>query len=419
MDWTSPSDLAAQIERLWQRGRLLSARLDGANLYPLPLRLKRPGSQDVGGRFDEVRTWIAALDAGSRDRRGFGYDIIWDEINYRQLGRNRLPAGIVVPTDRDALALISRQALATTFDALARETLTRFPALKDWILRKPLAVIDNAAEWRRILAVLAWFEAHPRSGLYLRQLDIPGVDTKFVETRRGLLTELLAYVLAPPETSDQPSLFEERFGLRARPALIRFRILDPALFINGLSDITVPVEQLATLDLPARRVFITENEVNGLAFPQTTGSIVLFKLGYALDLLSSVAWLGDREIFYWGDIDTHGFAMLARLRARFPHATSLLMDRETLIAHRDLWSREASAHAGPLAHLNEQEQALYDELKEDRLGEGVRLEQERISFSWFQHALSSFDARRNAASAIDSPASQPRDQNPRKEQSCR
>jgi hypothetical protein len=389
MGWTSPDDLAAQVERLWLRGHLLSARLDGAELYPLALRLKRPGAHELGSRFDEVRAWIAALLAGSRERRGFGYDIDWGEINNRQLGRNRLPAGIVVRTEADALALIARQEPAATFDGLARETLARFPTLRDWLIRKPLTVIDNADEWRRILAVLDWFEAHPRSDLYLRQLDIPGIDTKFIELRRGLLTELLEQILPRPDTSEWASQsFEQRFGLRSRPALIRFRILDPALFLNGLSDITLPVEQLAGLDLAARRVFITENEINGLAFPETAGSIVLFKLGYALDLLSSVTWLNDREILYWGDIDTHGFAMLSRLRARFPHAKSLLMDRETLIAHRALRSRETTAHAGPPAHLNETERALYDELKEDRLGKGVRLEQERISFSWFQRALS-------------------------------
>lgn len=53
-----------------------------------------------------------------------------------------------------------------------------------------------------MLAVLDWFTAHPRPGIYLRQLDIAGVDTKFIETHRGLLTELLDIVL-PEETVDR------------------------------------------------------------------------------------------------------------------------------------------------------------------------------------------------------------------------
>ena len=387
-DWTSPDDLAGQVERLWQRGRLLSARLEGVSLFPLTLRLKRPSTQDLASRFDDVRGWISVLDAASRQRRGFGYDIVSEEIKHRQLGRNQIPTGIVVATEHDALALIGRQAEADTFEALARETVAQFPALRPWITRKPLTVVDNAAEWTRILAVLDWFQAHPRSGLYLRQLDIAGVDTKFIEPRRGLLAELLDQVLAPPRACDQiaPS-FEQRFGLRARPGLVRLRILDSSLAIGGLTDISAPVEQLALLDLPATRVFITENEINGLAFPDMAGSIVLFKLGYALELLSQLRWLGDRQIHYWGDLDTHGFAMLDRLRASFPKAKSLLMDRATLLAHSSLWGREEVPYTGPLARLNEPEQALYDDLRQNRLGDGVRLEQERIPFSRLQRAL--------------------------------
>ncbi len=388
-DWTSPDDLAAQVERLWQRGRLLSKRFAGESLFPLTLRLKRPSAQDLTNRFDDVRCWIRELDAASRQRRGFGYDIVSEEINHRQLGRNQIPTGIVVATEHDALALIGRQAEAEIFDTLARETVARFPALRTWIARKPLAIVAHAAEWSRALAVLDWFVAHPCSGFYLRQLDIAGVDTKFIETRRGLLAELLDQLL-PPTSSDQvaPS-FEHRFGLRGRPALVRLRVLDSSLKIGGLSDVTCPVEQLALLDLPVARIFITENEINGLAFPDMAGSIVLFKLGYALDLLSQISWFGDRHIHYWGDIDTHGFAMLDRLRAIFPKAKSLLMDHETLLAHKTLWVREDVPYTGSLARLNEQEQALYDDLRQNTLGNGVRLEQERIPFSRLQRALGS------------------------------
>jgi hypothetical protein len=123
-----------------------------------------------------------------------------------------------------------------------------------------LQVIENAQDWLRFLDVLTWFVANPRSGLYLRQLDIAGIDTKFVETRRGLISELLDIVLTPPlpdqswRTMVGPGgglSFEVRFGLRPRPALVRFRLLDPQFAINGLTDLTVPAEQFATLSCRA------------------------------------------------------------------------------------------------------------------------------------------------------------------------
>jgi hypothetical protein len=115
--------------------------------------------------------------------------------------------------------------------------------------------------------------------------------------------------------------------------------------------------------------------------------MVIFGLGYGLELLSSAVWMQDREIYYWGDIDTHGFAMLDRLRAIFPTARSLLMDRETLLAHRPLWVREDAPFRGPLMRLMSDERELFEALVHNRLGEGIRLEQERVAFGRVQQAM--------------------------------
>jgi hypothetical protein len=181
--------------------------------------------------------------------------------------------------------------------------------------------------------------------------------------------------------------FERRYGLRSKPALIRFRILDRRLRVQGLSDIATPVAQFATLDLPVHRVFITENEINGLAFPDADDSIVIFGLGYGLDRLASIPWLQDKAVFYWGDLDTHGFAILDRLRALAPGTQSFLMDRDTLLGHRELWGQEPSRHDKPLARLTPDESALYRDLCLDRFGDRVRLEQERIGFSNVEGAI--------------------------------
>jgi hypothetical protein len=117
--------------------------------------------------------------------------------------------------------------------------------------------------------------------------------------------------------------------------------------------------------------------------PSVYGSI-----GYALDRLAGASWMKDRTIHYWGDINTHGFAMLDRLRAYFPHVRSLLMDRQTLLAHRILWVHEQKPHGGSLVRLDSDEQALFEDLASNRLGAGIRLEQERIPFGWVQRALS-------------------------------
>jgi len=301
-----------------------------------------------------------------------------------------VPARIVVPAERQALELIGKTEEAARFRALAALTVEKLPPLGEWLARRPLVALEHSADWDRVLAVLVWFRDHPRCGLYLRQLDIAGVDTKFIEGRKALLGELLDMVLpaaAVEADCTGPRHFEPRYGLVCKPAQVRFRVLDPRLAIHGLTDLAVPAREFAALDPPVERVFFTENEINGLAFPAVQASLVIFGLGYGLERLSEVRWLDQRALHYWGDIDTHGFHMLDRLRARFPHAASLLMDRETLLAHAPLWVRESSSYEGELARLTGAESALYDDLRRHRLGERVRLEQERIPYGWVRRAL--------------------------------
>jgi hypothetical protein len=390
--WSTPDDIVASVKKLWESGALLAARLDGRSLFPHELRLRQPTAADMGEQFDAVRNWIAALSEASRDRKGHGYELVWRDINHRQLGRNRLPAAAVIPTEADALRMLGRGSDARRFDQLAGATLAAFPVLRPWIHNHALVLIEQGDAWAQVLAVLEWFVCHPRPGIYLRQLDIAGVDSKFIEARKGLFAELLDHVM-PAETilasHVGPRQFEARYGLLNKPAMIRFRLLDAAHFIDGLSDLTVPVAQFASLQSRVERVFVTENEINALAFPDVRSGMVVFGGGYGIDRLAQVDWLRGRELLYWGDIDTHGFAILDRLRAKLPHARSILMNTDTLHAHRHLWGAEEAdkRYTGQLARLTPAEQQLFIALRDDQFGARLRLEQERIGYTWTVDAI--------------------------------
>ncbi|OEC36088.1 hypothetical protein SAMN05216600_101180 [Pseudomonas cuatrocienegasensis] len=387
--WTTPTDLRTQVQRLWDQGVLLRAQLHGEPLFPLALRLKRPDTKALAERFDEVRQWIRQLQAGAGH-----YQLDWQTINHRQLGRNQVPAGAHLDSLDAALAMLGKRREAERFAQLCRQTLAGFPELHDWLTRHPLRALEQAEHWSKVMAVLDWFRAHPHSGLYLRQLDIAGVDSKFIEQRRGLLGELLDRVLQA-EALDAEARgvrgFSRRYGLRDKPLLVRLRILDPRLYINGLSDLSAPVEQIAQLELDLERVFVTENETNALAFPAHERALVILGQGYALERLGEIPWLHRQPLHYWGDIDTHGFAILDRLRAHLPQAKSLLMDRDTLLEHQVLWGQEPADKrcSANLGRLTNAEQMLYRELRDDHLGERLRLEQEHVRFGWLQQALDS------------------------------
>lgn len=386
MSWTTANDLRAQLRRLWERGDLLRALRNG-DCVPLRLSLNGPSSTELAECFDAVRNWIADLVAISQIR------IEWRELNHRVVGPQRIPQSVWVDKLDDAFSLIGRRSDAEQFSKLLADSRMRQPALLTWIEKRPLRALELAANWTNLLAVTEWFLGHPRPGIYLRQVDIPEVHSKFIEAHRGVLTEWLDLVL-PPEgvLSDRTGLsqFAARYGFLDKPVRVRFRVLDSSVAVlPGIAqpDITLDANSFASLDIAVHRVFITENETNFLAFPTVPHAIVVFGAGYGWDALAKAEWLRRCHLYYWGDIDTHGFAILDQLRSRFEHVESLLMDRPTLMAHEILWGEECDQVLRDLPRLTEMEHALFDDLRDNRIRRSLRLEQEMIAFGKVKAAL--------------------------------
>ena len=390
--WTTPADLRRQVQRLWDRGVVLASVATGDTPFPKRLTLRRPGSTELRDHFDEVRAWTAALRSMPHVR------VTMREVRHRVSGTNSLPHEAWVDSLEDAVALLRKQSELAEFRRLVDRTRARRPALLAWVAKRPLRALQLAGDWPRLLDVVGWLEDHPRPGIYLRQMDVSGVHSKFVEGHRGVLGELLDLAL-PPESIDASAPagapgFARRYGFRERPERIRFRMLDPALSPLPASpedadgqDITLDVASFAAFRTGVSRVFITENEINFLAFRHTKEAMVIFGAGYGFEGLGGARWLAERRLLYWGDIDTHGFAILDALRARFGHVESFLMDRSTLFAFESLWGAEDSPVSRDLPRLTAPERALYDALRDNRFGRCVRLEQERIGFGWVENAL--------------------------------
>ena len=392
-DWTTPADLRRQVQRLWDRGVILAGLVTGESPFPRRLVLRRPTSKALRDRFDEARAWTEALRSMPHVR------LTMREVRHRVSGTNSLPHEAWVDTLEDATTLIRKQLELAEFRRLVDRTRARRPALLAWVAKRPLRALRRAGDWPRLLDVVGWLEDHPRPGVYLRQMDVPGVHSKFVEAHRGVLGELLDLALSP-ESIDAGAPagatgFARRYGFRERPERIRFRVLDPALALlpavpegDALGqDITLDTASFAALETGVSRAFITENEINFLAFPRVKEAMVIFGAGYGFESLGQARWLGKLRLHYWGDIDTHGFAILDALRVRFDHAESFLMDRSTFMAFESLWGTEDSPLDRDLPRLNAKERALYDDLRDNRFGRHVRLEQERIGFGRVEDAL--------------------------------
>jgi hypothetical protein len=377
--WSTPSDLLARLRRRWDCGELLAAYIRH-QWEPIAVPLRAPTAAELADQFGAAQDW---LDEWKRVDPAL-VRLQWRRLGGRIVGSNEVPYRAVVERPEQAWALLRVRRHVEAYTRLLDATRDNGPALVDWMTAEPMKVLAYEQQWPRLVAAVRWIDEHTTMDRYLRQIDVPGVDTKFIEEHRGVLGQLLDRTLAPEriDPAYPPSRFAERYRFRTKPTYVRLRTLaPPAPAAWGLfSEISVRVDELATTPPDVARVLIVENETTYLALPPAPDAVAVFGGGYAASSLAPLTWLHDRKLMYWGDIDTHGFAILDRLRQVFPHTTSTLMDEDTLLRHRAHWGREATPVTAPLTHLTAEEAQLYRDLIADRYAPALRLEQERIRF---------------------------------------
>ncbi|WP_454129361.1 Wadjet anti-phage system protein JetD domain-containing protein [Microbacterium aurum] len=369
--WTTPAQIAAAVRRRWDDGTLLRAFATGQPCPVIEVPLRGPSAGDLGEHLDAARAWAAGIRSSSRDGRA--YEVVTGRIGGRLAGATAVPVRAVVDTYDRAWRVLGTATDAAAFRALI-DAADDHPAAREWALRSPLAAVALADEWRTVRIALRWLDAHRGSGLYLRQVTAPGIDTKFIERHRSVL----AAMLGVPTRG-----FVAALGLATKPATVRLRFAPGVLAMpGGLSEAVLRTEELRALAVRPRRALIVENEITYLSVPVPDGGVVLWGKGYDADQPASLEWLDGVDIGYWGDLDTHGFGILHRVRTWLPQTRSVLMDRETLLAHEDRWGVEPTPTSAALPSLDAAEAALYADLVTDRYGSRVRLEQERIDWRW-------------------------------------
>jgi len=363
----------------------LKSIVSGESFFPKTIRSDKSVSNDFG----EMRKELAEVIGHSKDNKNYGYTINYKQINTRKHGVQTLPEEISFQTETDYLKFLHKDKEAESFKNNAAFILTQYPALIEWIRKYPLKVIENKENWKQLLDVCAYFKQNPKPNLYIRELPVR-VHTKFIEHNKGILLELLNAIL-PTDSINEEYLttkdFEKRFGLRFNQSRIRLRILDQNIsdkYLSGITDIEVTEEEFNKLKIPCKKVFILENKtnysnlMNFLTLPHLENSIGIFGSGYKISDLKNAAWLANKEIYYWGDIDTHGMQILSQMRKYFPNTRSIMMDFETLNSFQEEWGRGEPINVTDLPNLNSEERELFEFIKTDNINT-IRLEQEKIS----------------------------------------
>ncbi|SFR78532.1 hypothetical protein SAMN05428970_2397 [Agromyces sp. CF514] len=279
------------------------------------------------------------------------------------------PFGVDIDRARSIGRRLSTVGAALTANALART-----------------ARLDDA-DVEVVISAITWLAAHPDLGEWTtRQLPIPEMHTKWLDAHRALLRDLLGRDISG-ET-------------RPRLAVAHLTYVDP----DYLATEQRRHDAWTTGDThqPAyapQTVLIVENRDCRLWFPHAPGTIVVEGGGKAASsLLADVAWIRAAErVYYWGDMDADGYAILDHLRAAFATSgirlESILMDFNALtrFAHLGVIRDKHGAALKPssirLGNLTAAENDAYAAIATTGNVAFRRIEQERISITEALHEL--------------------------------
>ncbi len=400
--WSSVDDVRTHLARAWDRGDLLARAVSKDDWQPIRVPLRGPTARELSEEFGAVQDWAAALSRAAAAPAGEGaggpsgaaarsprFRLEHRSVGGRLVGPNAVPDGAWFDTPEQVWSLLRVKGEVVAFLSLLGATQARHGLLGEWARAHPLKVLAHRAVWERAVETTLWLHTRLGTAAYLREIDVPGVDTKFIEAHQSLLAELLDHL--DPNAADQSrsaaSHFARRYGFLGKPPLIRLRSLDGRALFGPMTDAVVRVTELAESELDCAGLLVVENEITFLALPALPRVVAVFGAGFDVLRLGRVPWVADVPVTYWGDIDTHGFVILDRLRAMHPHVESVLMDLPTLTTHRSQWVHEPRPSREVLGRLTALESEVYTALTSDALGSAVRLEQERVSFALVERTL--------------------------------
>ena len=365
----SPDQIRDYCRRRY--ARFLRSLVAGEPFFPLDVPFGRPKPGDNHTKLSSEVKKLAEAE--------FGYRLEWTERKFRLLGEQKLPSRVWFEDEAGFLKILGKAREVESFRRNLELTRNECPALLDWLTAYPEKMAERADVWADLLKVCRFFQANPKPGLYARELPIT-VGTKFIEENEAVLDLLLHHLLSPDSETDWRS-FEERYGLRFDEPLIRFRILDLALRDKLrliADDISVPLSEARRFDWSGLWIVITENKMNFLTLPQLPNTLGIWGGGNAAQLLTTVSWLNNCRVLYWGDVDVHGFHIVSRLRSVFPHLTTTMMDLPTLNDCSKIIINAKAATYEETTCLTTAERQAYERVKADQ----KLLEQEKIPYAY-------------------------------------
>lgn len=285
----------------------------------------------------------------------------WEAITFRTTGEPvLLPISWELKTPSQWITATGSTEIKYEFKRL-EELAEACPRIFHRLLIRQRHLISNKPEKEIIQAARLAMKLEPgcARGKPLRALSLASIDSKFFERHRTLISKLLD-VRFDNMAGD---LGLEAFlgALDENDHWLLLADLDSSLLPFDLQ--RVRAKELLQTALPGKQLLIVENEKCLYHLPSLKETLAILGAGLNLSWLQGPNF-SQKNIGYWGDIDTWGLAMLAKARCLQPNLTPLLMTKDIFNKYRNDHAVEEKTPAflTPPEGLTNEEMILYNTL---------------------------------------------------------
>ena len=377
----------------------LHSIIDEKDFFPLLIPSAKGSVKDS---FAERKVEAENLYKNSKNAKGRGYTVETKTIKTHKQGMQTIIEKIYFETEIDFIRFIGKEKETENFKKHLSIVKSRFLNLNaedvqnNWLKKHLRSLIAEAEDdyWQNIFLCAIWFLNNPHCNVYLREIPVP-VHTKFIEQNTSLIFSVYTALNKNKGTDKVSSNADiyKRWGVRTAEPFIRFRSLDKDIHLKILNEeftsyeIQTPLSAFAKINFNSiEYIFIVENLMVYLTFPAFNKALCIFGSGFAAVNLKECKTLNEKKLYYFGDMDEHGFEILSNVRSIFPNIQSFCMDQKTYETFSIFAVKGENSHSKiEDLNLSEDELHLFKFLRENKtIG---RLEQEKISQAFIKSRI--------------------------------
>jgi len=405
-----PEDLIETLKRkYWYHPKKLKHLLKDESSFPLQVSLQPPRGNAVLDDINHFQSFVSSWKEFSGDESNRSCEVIWEHRGFRSLAEQVIPSKLLIPDigafaglmgeheqcelrdwqSKIAYVINSLTAVFTDREVRATEcnSKPKQARLFDTLIDH-LDTLDSLAysELNLLVRLIPQLQQGMGNGSYLRSLPVIFVDTKFVENNLRIIESISAALL--DETINAVGLLN---WLHCKDKPKDWLLIKPLCEQTKAALGSVPLLRLSSdtlldFELPAKNILVIENEQSCLSLSDIPDTIAVAGGGKNLAWMKA-AWLPEKKVAYWGDIDSEGFSILSDSRSKLSAITPLMMDAGTVEAYRDRMVAEPDSVAKAPIALTGHESELFRQLRSEKYA-NKRLEQERLPIDYVVKAIS-------------------------------